>query len=187
MIYPKKINASHSEIIVRLLLILSLLVGILLTIINKITSPNIPWAVFTNCGIIYVWLVTIYSINKNVNIAGHVLLQTILISLLTVYIDYRIGFKGWSLSISIPIIIMIANLAMLILTIISYKKYLRYAIYQLIILLFSILPAILITEKIVTNPILGIIATGISLLNLIITLILSSKDLKEAVVRKFHM
>ena len=115
------------------------------------------------------------------------MIQAIAISLLTTYIDYNLGFKGWSLSISIPIIIMVANLAMLILTIISYKKYLRYAIYQLIILLFSILPAILITEKIVTNPILGIIATGISLLNLIITLILSSKDLKEAVVRKFHM
>ena len=187
MIYPKKINASHGEMIVRLLLILSILVGILLTIINKLTSPNVPWAAIANCGIIYVWLATIYSINKNVNIAGHVLLQTILISLLTVYIDYRLGFKGWSLSISIPIIIMVANLAMLILTLISYKKYLRYAIYQLIILIFSILPAILITEKIVTNTVLGIIATGISLLNLVITLILSSRDLKEAIVRKFHM
>ncbi len=187
MIYPKKINANNGEIIIKLAIVLSVLVAALLTIINKITNPQIPWAAIANSGIIYVWLVFIYSINKNVNIAGHVLLQTIAISLLTVFIDYRLGFKGWSLSIAIPIIIIVSNLAMLILTIVSYKKYLRYAIYQLIILLFSILPAVFITEKLVTNPILGIISTGISIINLIITLILSSKDLKEAMIRKFHL
>ena len=186
MIYPKKINASNSEIITKIMLAISIIVAIILTIINKLTSPNIPWAALANSGIIYIWIITIYSIHRNVNIAGHVLLQTIAVSLLTVFIDYKIGFRGWSLSLAIPIILIIANSAMLILTIVSHKKYLRYAIYQLFILIFSILPAILIGERIVKEPIMGIIATGISILNLIITIILSAKDLKEAVKRKFH-
>lgn len=187
MIYPKKINASKGEIITRIMLAISIIVAIVLTIINKITNPNIPWAALANSGIIYIWIITIYSIHRNINIAGHVVLQTIAVSILTVFIDYKIGFRGWSLSIAIPIILIIANLAMLILTIVSHKKYLRYAIYQLFILIFSILPAILIGERIVKEPIMGIIATGISILNLIITIILSAKDLKEAVKRKFHM
>lgn len=187
MIYPKKINASNGEIITKIMLAISIIVAIVLTVINKLTTPNIPWAALANSGIIYIWVITIYSIHRNVNIAGHVVVQTIAVSLLTVFIDYKIGFKGWSLSLAIPIILIIANLAMLILTIVSHKKYLRYAIYQLFILIFSILPAILIGEKIVTEPIMGIIATGISILNLIITIILSAKDLKEAVIRKFHM
>ena len=187
MIYPKKINASNGEIIIKIFLSVSIAIAIILTIINKLTTPNVPWAALANSGIIYIWIVVIYSIHRNVNIAGHVLLQTIAISLLTVYIDYRLGFHGWSLSLSIPIILIVANLTMLILTIVSYKKYLRYAIYQLFILLFSILPAILIGEKIVTDPIMGIIASGVSLLNLIITIILSAKDLKEAIKRKFHL
>ena len=186
MIYPKKINANKGEIITKIMFALSILIAILLTIINKITSPNIPWAALANSGIIYIWIITIYSINRNVNIAGHVVVQTIAVSLLTVFIDYKIGFRGWSLSLAIPIILIIANLAMLILTIVSHKKYLRYAIYQLFILIFSILPAILIGEKIVKEPIMGIIAIGISILNLFITIILSARDLKEAVKRKFH-
>lgn len=187
MIYPKKINASNGEIITKIMLAISIIVAIVLTVINKLTTPNIPWAALANSGIIYIWVITIYSIHRNINIAGHVVLQTIAVSLLTIFIDYKLGFKGWSLSLAIPIILIIANLAMLILTIVSHKKYLRYAIYQLFILIFSILPAILIGEKIVTEPIMGIIATGISILNLIITIILSAKDLKEAVIRKFHM
>lgn len=187
MIYPKKINASKGEIITRIMLAISIIVAIVLTIINKIINPNIPWAALANSGIIYIWIITIYSIHRNINIAGHVVLQTIAVSILTVFIDFKIGFRGWSLSLAIPIILIIANLAMLILTIVSHKKYLRYAIYQLFILIFSILPAILIGERIVKEPIMGIIATGISILNLIITIILSAKDLKEAIKRKFHM
>ena len=186
MIYPKKINASKGEIIIKIMIAISILLAILLTIINKLTSPNIPWAALANSGIIYIWIITIYSINRNVNIAGHVVVQTIAVSLLTVFIDYKIGFRGWSLSLAIPIILIVANLAMLILTIVSHKKYFRYAIYQLFILISSILPAILIGEKIVKEPIMGIIAIGISILNLFITIILSARDLKEAVKRKFH-
>ena len=76
---------------------------------------------------------------------------------------------------------------MLILTIVSYKRYIRYAIYQLVIVLFSALPAIFMTEKMIHNNILSIIATIISLLNFIICLGLCAKDIKEAVIRKFHM
>lgn len=76
---------------------------------------------------------------------------------------------------------------MLILTIVSYRKYIKYAIYQLIIVLFSMLPIIFIEENIVRNPILSIIATSISVFNFIVCIILCTKDIKEAIIRKFHM
>lgn len=187
MIYPKKINANRGEMITKIAIISSVLVAIILIIINKLTTPQIHWAAIANSGIIYIWIVVIYSVNKNVNIAGHVTVQTIAISALTVFIDYKLGFRGWSLSISIPIIIIVANLAMLILTIVSHKKFIKYAIYQLIIVLFSMIPIILISENVLENKVLSIVASSISILNLILTLSLCAKDVKAAVVRKFHI
>lgn len=128
-----------------------------------------------------------YSIRKNINIAGHVLVQTLAISALTLFIDYKLGFKGWSINLAIPIMIIVANITMLVLTIVSYKKYIKYAIYQLIIVLFSMLPIIFMTENMVQIKILSIIASSISIINLVFTLILSSKDVKEVIIRKFHM
>ena len=84
MIYPKKINANNSEKIIRIAIILSIAIAIILTVINKLTSPKVPWAALANSGIIYIWIVVAYSINKSVDIAGHVTIQTIAISLLTV-------------------------------------------------------------------------------------------------------
>ena len=115
------------------------------------------------------------------------LLQTVAISLLTVYIDYILRFKrGWSINIAIPIIIIIANITMAILTIVSYKKYIKYAIYQLIIVMLSMLPAILMAEHIVPNNGLNISAIVVSVTNFVLCLIWCAKDVKDAVVRKLH-
>lgn len=186
MIYPKKIKAKKSDKIIKILMSVSVGIAIILLLINKLTTPTIPWAALANSGILYSWVVVIYSIKKNINIAGHVLLQLIALSVLTVYIDYLLGLKGWSINIAIPIMIMIANLTMLVLTIVSYKKYMKYAIYQLMIGIFSMLPLIFVTEHIVQDKTLSIIASGISVLNFVICLILCAKDVKEEIVRKFH-
>lgn len=187
MIYPKKLSSKKGELVLKIIFIISILIAILLVIINKSTTPNTSWAAIANGGIIYVWVIVLYSINKNVNIAGHVMVQTIAISLLTLFIDYKLGFNGWSINISIPIIIIIANITMLILTIVSHKKYIKYAIYQLVIVLFSTIQGILLGEDIIKNKTLSIVASGISIINLVITLCLSARDVKDAIIRKFHI
>ncbi len=187
MIYPQKIKAKKSDKMIKILIAVSIVIALVLVMINKLTTPRIPWAALANAGILYTWVTVIYSIKKNVNIAGHVLLQTIALSILTVYMDYKLGGKGWSINIAIPIMIMIANMTMLVLTMVSYKKYIKYAIYQLMIVIFSMLPVVLVTEHIVQDKTLSVIASGISILNFVFCLILCAKDMKEAIIRKFHM
>ena len=90
MIYPEKVKAKKSDKIIKISIGISVGMFFILVLINKLTTPNIPWAALANAGILYTWVTVIYSIRKNVNIAGHVLLQTIALSLLTVYIDYKL-------------------------------------------------------------------------------------------------
>ena len=187
MIYPKKLSSKKGELILKICIISSIVMAILLFVINKVLTPQIPWAALTNAGIVYIWVTVLYAINKNINIAGHVLVQTIAISVLTVYIDYMLGFKGWSINIAIPILIIISNITMLVLTIVSHKKYIKYAIYQLMIVIFSMIPVALMYKNYIDNKVLTVVATGISILNLILTLTLCAKDVKEAIIRKFHM
>lgn len=187
MIYPQKLSSKKGEAVLKILLGTSVLLGIILVIINKLTTPNIHWAALANCGIIYIWITVIYSIKKGTNIAGHVLIQTIAISAATLYIDDRIGFRGWSINIAIPIILITANVTMLILTIITRKNYIKYAIYQLMIVLITLVSMWLILEQIIKLRILSNITIIISVINLLFSLILCFKDVKEALIRKFHM
>lgn len=187
MIYPKKITSKKSDLIINSLLIFSILVGGILILINKLTTPNIHWAAMANGGIIYVWLTAMYAIKRRNNIAGHVLIQTILMLLLTTYLDWRIGFQGWSIYLASPIILFIANITMLILTAISYEKYIKYAVYQLGIVIISLTPLWLILNNIIEMRFLNRIAIEVSILNLIITLIFCANDIKDVIIRKMHI
>ena len=63
----------------------------------------------------------------------------------------------------------------------------KYAFYELVIVLFSMLPVIFITEGIVQNKTLSIIGSSLSIFSFILCLILCIKDIKETIIRKFHM
>lgn len=187
MIYPQKLNNKKGEKIVNALLIVSIMIAIILFVINKITTPNVPWAGIANAGIIYTWITVIYSIRRNTNIASHVLLQMLAISLVLLYIDNRLGAYGWSIYIGIPITLMVANITMLVLAIISYRNYTKYVMYQLIIVFVSIIQVAPVLMGVIEFGILNIISIGISLLNLVISLILSYKDFGKMLECKFHM
>lgn len=187
MLYPKKIDAKKGKKIIKIMLIISAILAIILLVINKLTKPDIHWAALSIAGIIYIWITIWYSLNKNTNIAGHILLQTIAISMLMVYIDYIFGFRKWSLNRGIPITIISANIAMAILTIISHKRYIRYVIFQLLLCGISITPLIFISEHIIQNKILSIIAVGVSIINFVLTIILCKNDIREELKRKFHL
>lgn len=187
MIYPQKINSKKSNKIFYGLVIGSIIIAIILIIINKLTTPQIHWAALANCGIIYIWITVMYSIKKGTNIAGHVLIQTILVSIVMLYIDRTMGYYGWSVYIGIPIALIVANITMVILTAISYERYIKYAIYQLMIVILSLMPIVLIIKNIIEMTFLIRTAIDISVISLVISLVFCFKDMKEAVIRKLHM
>lgn len=187
MIYPKKLNSRKSKIIIDVLLLFTIVISAILVLINKLTTPNISWAYIAICGIIYFWVTLIYSLKRNTNIAAHILLHMIATSIVVLYIDKILKFSGWSISIGIPIILIIANTTMLALSIIDSKKYIRYAIYQLVIVCTSIIQFVIAMNLSIDFKVLNIVSVGISILNFIISLILSYKEFYKIIVCKFHI
>ena len=187
MIYPKKLSSKKSKIVINVLLLVTVIVSAVLILINKLTTPSVSWAYIAIAGIIYFWVTLIYSLKRNTNIAAHILLHMVATSIVVLYIDKVLNFSGWSISIGIPIILMAANATMLGLSIISSKKYIRYAIYQLIIVCISIIQFIITINANIEFKVLNIISVGISLLNFLISLILSYKEFYKIIVCKFHI
>ena len=76
---------------------------------------------------------------------------------------------------------------MLILSIASYNNYIRYAFVQVLIVLASTVPLFFVYENLVNDKTLSIVATSISEINLLFSLVFHFKDIKEEIVKKFHM
>lgn len=187
MIYPKLINVKRTNLAIKILLIISLLAGATTVLINELVNREFKWSFIVVIGIIYVWVTTLYSIRKNVNIASHVLLQTISISILVILIDIIIGFKKWSLELALPIIIGISNITILVLTIVSHKRYFKYALYQLIIFCISMILVVLYFTHITKYWLPMTICLSIAGVTFINSIFLCGKDLKGELERLFHI
>ncbi len=187
MIYPKKISNKKIDRFTKILRLVVIILSAVLLLINYLTTPNIYWSHLCILGFVYIYFTIRYSITQTRNIANYVVAQTILIAAIMFIIDYRLGYRGWSVNISIPILIMIANATMFILTIINYKDYGKYAISQLIIVLLSASLSYIVHKGYVKGNVLINISIIISAINFIFSLILCHRDFKEEIIREFNL
>lgn len=187
MLYPEIINVKKANVILKMMIFISIIVSAICIFINIIINKRLSWSILVISGIIYSWITTMYSIKKNINIASHVMLQTISMSFLLVIIDLAIGYKGWSLNIALPIVISVSNITMMILTVITYNKYFKYAIYEVIIFLWSLIPILLVIFKVITILVPTVLSIAISIFTLVTTTLMCGKDLREKLERVFHI
>lgn len=187
MLYPQKINSKKMNRFLKIVSFVILLISIILLIINKVTTPKIYWSHLCILGFIYTYFTVKYSITRTTNIANHVMIQTILLAILMYFIDYRIGYSGWSINISLPILIIIANFSMFIITICNYKDYGKYATSQLIIMLLSLSIIYLVYKGYAKANALINISIAISIFNFLVSIILCNRDLKEEIIKKCNI
>ena len=188
-LYPKIRNVKNGNIAIKIMITISFLVAIICVIVNLCTTRDLWWSLIVIAGIIYSWITVSYSLHRNINIASSVMVQSIAISLLTLCIDYVIGYSGWAINVSIPIIISVANITILVLTIVSVHRYYRYVIYQLIIFVLSLIPLFIEMwgTGIIYWPIFTIISSGITVFTFLLSAILCGKSMIEELNRRLHM
>ena len=187
MLYPKLSNIKRNNIILIASIAISIIVINILLIINVLVDKTNHWSMLCIAGIIYVYGTVIYTKKRNINIASNVFVQCLLVSLLILAIDYFIGYSGWSINIAIPIVIMVANSTLMVLTIVSRKRYIRYAMYHMLTFLFSMIQLILLFCGVLENKVLTIVASGIAGLSLLLTVILCGKAMCEETKKRLHM
>ena len=187
MIYPKKISSKKVNTFINIFRLNIVCLSIFLLVINYFTTPQIYWSHFCIIGTGYVYFTVRYSISRNKNIASYVAIQTVLLFILMYLIDYRIGYRGWSINIAFPILIIISNITMFIITIINYKNYGKYAISQLIIVLLSFSIIYYIYNGYVKLNVLNCISIMISIFNFLFSLVLCHRDFKEEIIRRISI
>lgn len=187
MLYPEIKSTKRYKILINSFFITTVIISAILMTINYIFSQKFTWSIIAILGMIYIWNTVIFALKKGINLGATILIHTIQILVLLFFIDFIFGFKKWSFIIGFPIVTMISNIAMSIITIIKYKRYVKYAIYEMIILLIGVLLNLIIIGIFKNKIILNIIALGITSLNFIVVLSLSAKTLKIELSKKFHI
>ncbi len=186
-VYPEiEVNLHKYNIIKRTFLFISVVVAATTAVTNYMTYTGVIWSAITISAIIYFWVIMAYSIRRNRNIASHILIQVVCISILSAIMDYATGYKGWSVNYVIPEIIMLANISVLILIIVNRMYWHTYVLNQIVIAVLGLIPGILYLCGLIEILIPTVVATAISFSVLVGMTIFGDKTIKSELKRRFH-
>ena len=186
--YPNvRIQEKVYHFILKLLLGLSIIVCGIMIFINLVYDRGVLWSILPSGIICYAWFAIRYCIFHNINVGAKIIIQMILAQVLLVFIDWRLGYNGWSLNFAFPGLILTADGAILILMLVNFMNWQSYLLYQIQLLLFSLIPAFFYWRHWIVQPIPTFLAIGISIVVLVGTIIFGTKEAKDELMRRFHI
>lgn len=186
-VYPDIPPAYEHHLAIRIMVFISIITVVVNFAIYLIFPTNIKWPVFVVFGLLSMWLSLIMVIKKRHNIPKNITWQVTIVSALSIFWDWRIGWRGWSLDYVIPIACISAMLVMYVTAKIMKLSIRDYILYSLLDGLFGIIPILFILLKWIDVVYPSIICVGISIIFLSAIFIFQGENIKMELHKKMHI
>jgi hypothetical protein len=186
--YPKiEFDKQKFILLIRVFMFISIILAAGLIVINIATYNGLWWSLICVGAIVYFWITVRYSIQNNTNRAAKILVQTIAGMGLCLLIDIVTGYHGWSINYVIPAIILVAYFAIVVLMIVNFMSWQSYLLFQITLVLFSVILVGLYFLNIITEPVVSFVTVGITLVIFVGTIVFGDKKAKTELIRRFHI
>lgn len=171
----------------RIYLFLAVTIEIILINICIFLNIDIVLSIISGCVLFYGYMVIRYAIIGQSGYREKILVLTTLAVLIFVAIDYSSGYRGWSVNYIFPTGIMLIDVGVIILMLINRKNWQSYIMMELFMVVCSFGGLILKFTGIITDQILIVIATNMSVILFLGTVIIGGRRAKVELKRRFHI
>lgn len=186
--YPDAIRVTRRfRFLENLVLFLSLVAVCVLGGINLMVNPEVPWSMVVALVLLYANMVLKLAV---VGKSGYMFKTLTLAAIAVVVllgIDYLTGYSRWSLDYVLPIGILAMDLALLILMLVNRRNWQSYLMPQILMVLLSLIPEVLLLTHVIHFPYLVWAAFGASVFLFLGTLILGDQRARTELKRRFHI
>ena len=171
----------------RIYLFVAILVEALLIYLNVLSDSEMFWSAIPGLAMLYGYLVLRYAILGKSGYKGKIIVLTLIAILMVVAIDFVVGYRGWSVNYAIPAAIILVDMGILILMCINRRNWQSYMMWQIFMILCSVVPLVLYAVGIVTAPLLALLAFAFSTALFLGTLIIGDRRARTELRRRFHV
>lgn len=171
----------------RIYLFVAILVETLLIYLNVLSDSEMFWSAIPGLAMLYGYLVLRYAILGKSGYKGKIIVLTLIAILMVVAIDFVVGYRGWSVNYALPSAILLVDAGILILMCINRRNWQSYMMWQIFMILCSVVPLVLYAVGIVTAPILALLAFAFSAALFLGTLIIGDRRARTELRRRFHV
>ena len=146
----------------RIYLFVAILVEALLIYLNVLSDSEMFWSAIPGLAMLYGYLVLRYAILGKSGYKGKIIVLTLIAILMVVAIDFVVGYRGWSVNYALPSAILLVDAGILILMCINRRNWQSYMMWQIFMILCSVVPLVLYAVGIVTAPLFALLAFAFS-------------------------
>lgn len=171
----------------RIYLFVAILVEALLIYLNVLSDSEMFWSAIPGLAMLYGYLVLRYAILGKSGYKGKIIVLTLIAILMVVAIDFVVGYRGWSVNYALPSAILLVDAGILVLMCINRRNWQSYMLWQIFMILCSVVPLVLYAVGIVTAPILALLAFAFSTALFLGTLIIGDRRARTELRRRFHV
>lgn len=171
----------------RIYLFVAILVEALLIYLNVLSDSEMFWSAIPGLAMLYGYLVLRYAILGKSGYKGKIIVLTLIAILMVVAIDFVVGYRGWSVNYALPSAILLVDAGILVLMCINRSNWQSYMMWQIFMILCSVVPLVLYAVGIVTAPILALLAFAFSTALFLGTLIIGDRRARTELRRRFHV
>ena len=171
----------------RIYLFVAILVEALLIYLNVLSDSEMFWSAIPGLAMLYGYLVLCYAILGKSGYKGKIIVLTLIAILMVVAIDFVVGYRGWSVNYALPSAILLVDAGILVLMCINRRNWQSYMMWQIFMILCSVVPLVLYAVGIVTAPLLALLAFAVSAALFLGTLIIGDRRARTELRRRFHV
>ena len=186
--YPDAIEVTRRfRFLENLVLFLSIVVETILVIINYTVDKDVAWSLIAGNILLYLNVVLRMAVLGKSGYMAKTVSLILLAVVLLLGIDYLTGYRRWSLDYVLPGGIIAIDLALFILILINRRNWQSYMMAEILTVLLSIIPVVLVACHVMTFPYLAWMSLGASVFLFLGTLILGDRRARTELKRRFHI
>lgn len=186
--YPDvRVKARMLLSLSKIYLFCAILTEVLLVYINVKFNSQVWWSLISGLTLFYIYMLLRYAILGKSGYRSKIIVLTLIAILIVIAVDFVVGYQGWSVNYALPSGIILIDVGILILMIVNRRNWQSYMMWQIFMILCSIVPFLLRIAGIVTVPILAEIALACSVFLFLGTLIIGDRRARVELKRRFHI
>lgn len=173
----------------RIFLFVALLLEAVLFTVNLVTFDTYPiwWSGITGLVLLYGYVVLRYAVVGKSGYKSKVIILSLIAILAAVAIDLVTGYRGWSVDYVLPGGIIFMDIIIIGCMIYNRRNWQSYMMWQLLMVLCSIVPILLYVMQLEHNEYLAFLPMACSAALFLGTLIIGDRRARTELKRRFHL
>lgn len=170
----------------RIYLFCAIVLESLLVTLNLILEHQFLWCVITGLGLLYVYMLLRYALLGQNGYQAKTFVLTLMAVLMAVAADFATGYRGWSVDYVLPCGIIFFDIAILVLVIVNRRGWQSYLVWEIAMLLFSLIPAGLYLLGLERNLCFAFLPLSFSAYLFLGSVIIGGRRARLELKRRFH-